>query len=84
MGRTVMNISKGNLSINLDTMSDSRKRESLNIPPRVQREVTDDQFRSRELQKLLKARFLVDVTAASERRKQREKERGFTPGQPNS
>lgn len=79
MARTVMNISKGNLSINLDTMSDSRKRESLNIPPRGQREVTDEQFRSRELQKLLGARFLVDVTAASERRKQREKERGISP-----
>lgn len=77
--RTLMNISKGNLSINLDTMSPERKRESLNVPPREQRVVTDEQFRSREVQKLLKAKFMVDVTAASERRKQREKERGITP-----
>lgn len=77
--RTVMNISKGCLSINLDTMSSTRQRESLCIPPRDQREVTDEQFRSRELKKLLKAKFLVDVTAASERRKQREKERGINP-----
>ena len=79
MARTVMNISKGCLSINLDTMTADRKRESLCVAPRVQREVTDTQFRSRELQKLLKARFLVDVTAAGERRKQREKARGIEP-----
>lgn len=77
--RTVMNISRGALSINLDTMSSDRKRESLNVPPRVQREVTAEQFRSRELQKLLGARFLVDVTAASERRKKREQELGIEP-----
>ena len=84
MARTVMNISKGSLSINLDTMSADRRRESVNIPPRSQREVTDEQFRSRELQKLLNAKYLVDVTAASERRRQREKERGINPDQANS
>lgn len=77
--RVVMNISRGCLSINLDTMSSDRKREGLCVPPRVQQEMTAEQFRSREIQKLLKAKFLVDVTAANERRKQREEARGITP-----
>jgi hypothetical protein len=77
--RTIMNIARGHLSINLDTMGASRKRDSLGIPPRHQVEVTDEQFNSRELQKLLKAKFLVDVTAASERRRKREQELGKKP-----
>ncbi len=79
MTRVLMNLSRGSLSINLDTMTASRKRESLFLPPRCECEVTDEQFRSREVQKLLKAKFLVDVTAAGERRRKRERELGIEP-----
>ena len=73
--RTLMNVSQGMRAMNLDTMAGG-KRESLLLSPREQREVTEEQFRSREVQKLLAARLLVDMTAAGERRKKREQELG--------
>ncbi|HUU59213.1 MAG TPA: hypothetical protein VMZ50_06700 [Phycisphaerae bacterium] len=80
--REIMNICPHGLSINLDTMTADRKRESLHLRPRERRTVTLNQFNSRELQKLMdpkqgRCRYLVDVTAAGERRKQREKELGL-------
>lgn len=75
--RVIMNISPTCLTVNLDTMSPDRRRESLCVGPREQREVTDEQFRSRELQKLLGAKFFVDVTAAGDRRRKREQELGI-------
>lgn len=73
--RTLMNVSQGMRVMNLDTMARG-KRESLLLSPRESREVTEEQFKSREVQKLLAARLLVDVTAAGERRKKREQELG--------
>ena len=76
--REVMNISLGMLHINLDTMNKkTRKRESLHLKPREVGTLTDEQFRSRRIKKLLDAKFLIDKTAAHEKRKQREKELGL-------
>ena len=80
--REIMNVCTHGLAINLDTMSAGRKRESLHLRPRERRVVTMSQFNSRELQKLLdpkrgRCKYLVDVTAAGERRKQREQELGL-------
>ncbi len=77
--REVMNISLGMLHINLDTMNkQTRKRESLHLKPREVGTLTEEQWRSRRIQKLLNARFLVDKTAAHEKRKQRERELGLS------
>ena len=74
--RKVMNISSGMQSVNLDTMKNG-KRESAHLRPREVVELSDEQFRSAELQKLVRARFVVDVTAAEERRVRREGEMGL-------
>lgn len=44
--------------------------------PKQMVEITETQFRSREVQKLLGAKFLTDVTASHEKRAAREKEMG--------
>jgi hypothetical protein len=77
--KEVMNISLGMLHINLDTMDPkTRKRQSLHLKPREVGAITEEQWRSRRIQKLLKAKFLVDKTAAHEKRKQREQELGLS------
>jgi hypothetical protein len=72
--KTIMSISPMMCTVNLDTKDAKGIRESLLLQPRQQKEVTLSQFRSAELQKLIGARFIVDVTAAHEKRAQREAE----------
>lgn len=72
--KTIMSISPMMFTMNLDTKNAKGIRESLLLQPRQRIEITESQFRSAELQKLLGARFLVDVTAAHEKRAQREAE----------
>jgi hypothetical protein len=55
----------------------TRKRQSLHLKPREVGKVTEEQWKSRRIQKLLNAKFLIDKTAAHEKRKQREKELGL-------
>lgn len=74
--RKLMCISPTMLSINLDTVDEGGVRESIILQPRKTREVWESQFRSRELQKLLSAKMIVDVTASEERRVRREREMG--------
>lgn len=74
--RTLMCLSPTMQSVNLGTVDKKGNRESLIFQPRQSIEVTESQFRSREVQKLLGAKFLTDVTAAHEKRAVREKEMG--------
>jgi hypothetical protein len=57
-------------SINLDTADKLGRRESLVLAPRAPVEITEAQYRSREFQKLLARGYVVDLTAADERRKE--------------
>jgi hypothetical protein len=65
--RRVMSVSPRMMTMNLDTTANGR-RESLHLAPKQVVEVTESQFRSMELQKLLGAKFLVDMTAAVAKR----------------
>lgn len=68
------------LSLNLDTSDAKGNRQSLILAPRQVIEVSDEQFQSRELQKLKGSGYIVDMTAAEDRRKQREVQKGTFPG----
>ena len=70
----IMNICPNLLSINLDTRTAAGLPDSRHIPPRYTIELTGAQIASYEIQKLLKAKFLIDVTAVEQRRLAREKE----------
>ena len=72
--RQIMNISPTMQTMNLATSNEKGVRESIHMKPRDIRELSLDQFNSPEVQKLLSARLLVSVTAANEKRLQREKE----------
>jgi hypothetical protein len=72
--KTIMSICPMMCTVNLDTKNTKGIRESLILQPRQRIEITESQFRSAELRKLLDARFIVDVTAAHEKRAQREAE----------
>lgn len=72
--KTIMSICPMMCTLNLDTKNAKGIRESLVLQPRQRVEVTLSQFRSAEMQKLIGARFIVDVTAAHEKRAQREAE----------
>lgn len=76
--RRIMNISPTMMTANLDTVDSKGNRESLIMTPREARDVTLSQFNSTELQKLLSAKLIVSITAANERRVQREREMGIT------
>jgi hypothetical protein len=60
--RRIMSISPRMISMNLDTTSGG-VRESLHIVPKQILEVSESQFGSAEVQKLLAAKFIVDATA---------------------
>lgn len=66
--RKIMSISPRMMSMNLDTTGANGRRESLHLSPKQVVEVTESQFRSMELQKLLGAKFIVDMTAAMAKR----------------
>ncbi len=74
----LMNISKGPLHFDLDTVDGNGKRETFHLGIRKTRVVSEAQFRSVRIQRLLSGPepFLVDVTASKARRLQREKELG--------
>lgn len=74
--RKYMNISPTMHSVNLDTCDAKGRRESLIITPRQVVEIYESQARSREFQKLVGAKFIVDVTAAGIKREQRAREMG--------
>ncbi len=74
--RKIMSISPRMMTMNLDTVGPDGQRQSLHLAPKQQVEVTESQFRSTELQKLLGARFIVDVSAAVEKRLNEERRLG--------
>lgn len=75
----LMNISKTPLHFDLDTVGEDKKRETFHCGPRETREVSEAQFQSVRIQRLLSGPkpFLVDVTASEAKRLQREKELGI-------
>lgn len=79
--RKITNPGRTLLSINLDT-SKNGSRESLVLAPRQVVELTEEQFNSREVRKLRDAGYVVDMTAAASRRKEREAQQkaGRFPG----
>jgi hypothetical protein len=64
--RRIMSISPRMVSMNLDTKA-SGSRESLHMAPKQIVEITEAQFGSAELQKLLAAKFIVDISATKRR-----------------
>jgi len=61
--RKLMSISPRQISMNLDTIRGGR-RESLHMASKQIVEISESQFNSAEVQKLLAAKFIVDITAS--------------------
>ena len=67
---TLMNATGAMLCANLDTMDEKGRRAALILMDRERtRELTEEEYRSREVQKLLRKGDLKDVSAIDERRK---------------
>lgn len=74
--RKIMSISPRMMTMNLDTFGPTGQRQSLHLKPKQVMEITESQFQSVELQKLLGAKFIVDVSSATEKRRGIEKSMG--------
>jgi hypothetical protein len=68
MAHKLMNVSLTQQVANLDTTRSNGDRESAIWIPRQEIELSDAQFNSREVQKLLGAKLLIDRTAMAARR----------------
>jgi hypothetical protein len=78
--REIMNISRMMVPLDLDTVDEKGKRESLLLTPGEKRVVTGAQFRSVRLQRLMSGpnRCIVDTSASKEKRLEHERNLGLS------
>lgn len=66
----IRNVSPMMQAVNLPGVGEKGRQKSLNLAPgEVSRELSEDEFRSAEVQKLCKMRVLVDVTSFADRQR---------------
>lgn len=78
--REIMNISRMMVPLDLDTVNEKGKRESLLLTPGEKRVVTAAQFASVRLQRLMSGpnRCIVDTTASKNKRLEHERNLGLS------